>query len=274
MIEVVDLAVEDDPDRLVLVAHGLVARRRAVDDAEPPVGKPDARRRPESAIVGTACQHDVAHPFQHGRIGAVSGAIEDSCDPAHGGPSTLHETPSVAADDITPPRDQRSNHTADPSTTTRCEGGRLRERKGRSDLVRLTRTSRGSCIRSAHYRNSRSASARYSPAALCAGAAGWPSPGMKSCSGGSLESRVSNLVSARTPPASVRTPSATTSFLVPSAVCGHTMTTSFAPQRLLKSSIAVSRARSLLHSLSKEASPSSRASFGTVFTPHPNRIRM
>src|SRR5262245_12519284 len=61
VIEVVDLAVEDDPDRPVLVAHGLVAGRRAVDDAEPSVGKPDARRQPETAIVGTTCQHYIAH---------------------------------------------------------------------------------------------------------------------------------------------------------------------------------------------------------------------
>src|SRR5262249_49972285 len=122
VIEVVDLPVEDDPDRPVLVAHGLVAGRRAVDDAEPPVGKPDARRRPDPAIVGTACQHDIAHPFQHGRLGAVPRAIEDSCDPTHGGPSPLHETPSVAADPTTLESPALSGRTtAGPRPTPRCD---------------------------------------------------------------------------------------------------------------------------------------------------------
>src|SRR5262249_57454508 len=89
VIEVVDLAVEDDPDRPVLVAHGLVAGRRAVDDAEPPMGKPDAWRGPEAAIVGTACQHYIAHPFHHGRLAAVPRPIHASSHPPHPRPSPL-----------------------------------------------------------------------------------------------------------------------------------------------------------------------------------------
>ena len=38
---VVDLAVEDDRDRAVLVAHRLVRGRREVDDREPAVAEPD-----------------------------------------------------------------------------------------------------------------------------------------------------------------------------------------------------------------------------------------
>ena len=40
LLKIVDLAVEDDPDRFIFVAHRLVPGR-AIDDAEPPVPEPD-----------------------------------------------------------------------------------------------------------------------------------------------------------------------------------------------------------------------------------------
>ena len=58
---VVDLAVEDDPDRAVLVRHRLMAGRQ-IDDAQPPV----AERRPIvdefTGVVWPAMRDDVAHP--------------------------------------------------------------------------------------------------------------------------------------------------------------------------------------------------------------------
>ena len=41
LAEVVDLAVEDEPERAVLVRHRLVGRLRQVDDRQPPVPESD-----------------------------------------------------------------------------------------------------------------------------------------------------------------------------------------------------------------------------------------
>ena len=60
---VVDLAVEDDPDRAVFVRQRLMAGRQ-IDDAQPAV----AERRPIveelTRIVRAAMRDDVAHPRQ------------------------------------------------------------------------------------------------------------------------------------------------------------------------------------------------------------------
>ena len=60
---VVDLAVEGDPDRAVLVGHRLVPGRRQVDDRQPPVAEHHAPvgRLPQAGVVGAAVGHGVAH---------------------------------------------------------------------------------------------------------------------------------------------------------------------------------------------------------------------
>jgi hypothetical protein len=63
---VVDLAVEDDRDRPVLVEHGLVGGGREVDDREPPEAEADAPvgRRPEALAIRAAMDHRVPHARQ------------------------------------------------------------------------------------------------------------------------------------------------------------------------------------------------------------------
>ena len=58
--EVVDLAVEDDPDRAVLVAERLIAGRQ-IDDAEPPVAEADAGADVEAVRVGAAMRDRRGH---------------------------------------------------------------------------------------------------------------------------------------------------------------------------------------------------------------------
>src|SRR6266849_2080622 len=51
IVEVVDLPVEDDPDRTVLVANGLIAGMQ-VDDAEPSHAQADPRAHVHASGVG------------------------------------------------------------------------------------------------------------------------------------------------------------------------------------------------------------------------------
>ena len=57
---VVDLAVEDDPDRAVLVGHRLLAAG-AVDDGQAPVAERHPRRVKVAAAVGAAMVEPVGH---------------------------------------------------------------------------------------------------------------------------------------------------------------------------------------------------------------------
>ena len=83
-LEVVeDLAVEDDPQRLVLVADRLLARAE-VDDAEARVPEPDVFVKVDAELVGTA----VADRAQHGTQGGLSrrrssAEVAESDDAAH-----------------------------------------------------------------------------------------------------------------------------------------------------------------------------------------------
>ena len=81
--EVVDLAVEDDPDRAVLVAERLIAGRE-VDDAQPAVAEADAAVEIVAAGVGTAVRDGVGHRHQPRAIDRVCRVeVESSCNPAH-----------------------------------------------------------------------------------------------------------------------------------------------------------------------------------------------
>ncbi len=82
---VVDLAVEDDPDGLVLVGERLVASRQ-INDAQPPVTEYRLRVREDPRIVWPAMGDDVAH-LQHARavIRVQLLRCDESCDSTHKG---------------------------------------------------------------------------------------------------------------------------------------------------------------------------------------------
>ncbi len=63
ILEVVDLAVEDEPDRAVLVGHRLARVRRQIDDAQPPEAEPGpaAGRDVHAVAVGAAMEHAIPH---------------------------------------------------------------------------------------------------------------------------------------------------------------------------------------------------------------------
>src|SRR3989442_4530084 len=58
---VVDLAVVDDPDGLILVRHRLVTTRH-VDDCQPSVSEPDRSFDQEALAVRPSVPEHVAHP--------------------------------------------------------------------------------------------------------------------------------------------------------------------------------------------------------------------
>ncbi len=81
---VVDLAVEDDPDRLVLVGERLVARRK-VHDAQAAMGERGVLIDQQPRIVRTAVGDDVAHRDRAFTIaGAEPVGGDDPGDAAHG----------------------------------------------------------------------------------------------------------------------------------------------------------------------------------------------
>ena len=81
--EVVDLAVEDHPDRAVLVGDRLVAGRE-VDDAQAAEAEADARPRVEAVGIGAAVRDDRGHRRQRVPIdGTIGVEVELSGDSAH-----------------------------------------------------------------------------------------------------------------------------------------------------------------------------------------------
>ena len=80
---VVDLAVEDDRDRAVLVEDRLVAGRE-VDHAQALDPEPDAGIDVQSARVRAAVLERGAHALQSRRVGAPAVTVGLSDDPAHG----------------------------------------------------------------------------------------------------------------------------------------------------------------------------------------------
>jgi hypothetical protein len=79
--EVVDLAVEDDPDRLILVGHGLVPAIGQVDDTETPVAQSDLflGEEADSHIVRPPMGKGLRHPL-HQRLMAET---HNPTDTAH-----------------------------------------------------------------------------------------------------------------------------------------------------------------------------------------------
>ena len=82
--EVVDLAVEHDPYRAVVVPHRLVAGGREVDDAESPVPEPDRPIGVDALAVRPSVRERRAHPEQQvlpHRAGGIE--VELAGDAAH-----------------------------------------------------------------------------------------------------------------------------------------------------------------------------------------------
>src|SRR5256885_11782687 len=81
LTKVVDFAIEDDPDRPVLVAHGLMAGGRKVDNREAAESQTHLRRRivPRACVVRTAMRDGAGHRFE--QLRAMVANI--SADAAH-----------------------------------------------------------------------------------------------------------------------------------------------------------------------------------------------
>src|SRR2546427_466569 len=78
---VVDLAVEDGPDRAVLVGHRLVTGGREVDDAEPRVQEGCLRPSLRGASVRAAMTKRLEHALAHDRVEPF--LAKRACDAAH-----------------------------------------------------------------------------------------------------------------------------------------------------------------------------------------------
>ena len=84
LAEVVDLAVEDDPDRLLGVGHRLMAAGQ-IDNRQSAKAEAERTRDVHALIVrptvgdGPTHRHDVL-----GKDGSAAAEIELSADPAHG----------------------------------------------------------------------------------------------------------------------------------------------------------------------------------------------
>src|ERR1700722_6681528 len=85
---VVDFAVEDDPDRAILVVDWLVPGRE-IDDAEPPHAERDAGVHPDTLVVRAAMADDGAHAVDEGAArlererGRNRGGLYETGDATH-----------------------------------------------------------------------------------------------------------------------------------------------------------------------------------------------
>jgi hypothetical protein len=83
LLEVVDLAVEDDLDRAIFVADRLVPAGQ-VDDGQTTMRQTDPRLDPEALGIGPAMGDRIAHRLKHSRIDrTVAIGVEDASNSAH-----------------------------------------------------------------------------------------------------------------------------------------------------------------------------------------------
>ena len=82
--EIVDLAVERDAHRAVLVEQRLSPERRKIDDREPAMAEADTGGQVEAAVVGAAMVQRVGHALKSAPIdGSLPSHIEYAGYPAH-----------------------------------------------------------------------------------------------------------------------------------------------------------------------------------------------
>ena len=87
--EVVDLAVEGDPDGPVLVGHRLRAGRGEIDDRQAPVPESERAFDVDAATVRTAMRDHVGHAGEELAVGGMRRiSIQEATDAAHAGFST------------------------------------------------------------------------------------------------------------------------------------------------------------------------------------------
>jgi len=80
VLEVVDLAVEDDAHLAVLVVDGLIATHD-VDNREPPHRQPNIVIPEHTLAIGAAMMQRIVHPQQRGAV--RSQRAHDAADAAH-----------------------------------------------------------------------------------------------------------------------------------------------------------------------------------------------
>ena len=84
LLKIVNLTVQNDPNRAVFVRHGLMPAGD-VNDAEPPHPERDAAAVIEAVVIGAAMRDDTAHPL-HQRTRWIAARLETQKSeyPAHG----------------------------------------------------------------------------------------------------------------------------------------------------------------------------------------------
>src|SRR6185437_8523110 len=98
---VVDLAVVDEPDALVLVRHRLRAARQ-VDDREPPVAEANRAVEPQPLAVGAAMAQRLAHALHAGAVHALARVQpDDAGDSTHAGSTRISAGSSSGTSSVT-----------------------------------------------------------------------------------------------------------------------------------------------------------------------------
>src|SRR5271156_2002624 len=89
-LEIIDLAVEDEPDGAVFVGHRLTPRSRDVNNGESVVGDSHAlrdhgrKKATELETIGAAMTNRLGHPLDRAlEFGSVEALSRDSGDSAH-----------------------------------------------------------------------------------------------------------------------------------------------------------------------------------------------
>jgi hypothetical protein len=81
--EIIDLAVEYKPEGLILVAHGLTAARRQIDDAQPAMAQPHRTFEEKPLVIGSPVSKGLGHASEKGLRDRLAGEINFSANAAH-----------------------------------------------------------------------------------------------------------------------------------------------------------------------------------------------
>src|SRR5437588_12751232 len=87
LLEIVNLAVEDDDDVAVFVGHRLMAQGREVDDRQPAVAETDRSIGIAAFAIGTTVRDDVGHALEEIGGHRFALAIANANNATHGTPS-------------------------------------------------------------------------------------------------------------------------------------------------------------------------------------------
>src|SRR5665647_2216897 len=95
--EVVDLTVECEHHRRIVVGHRLVRGARQVNDAQPRMAEADSLFEPRSPVVRPSMRHTLAHAFELGAPNRRSAEAQDAAD-------STHQTGPCSRPDLSSPR--------------------------------------------------------------------------------------------------------------------------------------------------------------------------